>query len=290
MKNKTKQKIGISILASAFVLSALIVSSALAYTPLLGTSAGGTGTSTAPVKGGIVVGAGTTSYGILATSTDGQVLTQSSTAPLGVVWATASAGGGSGNGNLFAPASSSIAAGATPYYPTAASTTVAVTSSVYQFPDGDTSIGTSTDCGLLCVVNASGTKTFVVATGTTNNNLFQVEYPTGTLPLLGVSSSGVPLFLGTSTPVAIGGASLALDACTSTTTIVPFALNTSTDIAGKTSPIVPLNQSIFQWNSWISQTGANTSTVTTQVCDSLAAGSTPTSTKYLFDIERVSGM
>lgn len=57
-------------------------------------SGGGTGTSTTPFKGGIATGNGSTLC-YTATSTDGFVLSASSTAPCGVAWIAAAAGGGS---------------------------------------------------------------------------------------------------------------------------------------------------------------------------------------------------
>ncbi len=58
----------------------------------IGTQYGGTGTSTSALKGRLLIGDGSV-FTTLATSTDGLVLTASSTAPLGVVWQTASSSG-----------------------------------------------------------------------------------------------------------------------------------------------------------------------------------------------------
>lgn len=105
---------------------------------------------------------------------------------------------------------------------------------------------------------------------------------------LGVTTTGIPLMLGTST-VPLGGAALILDACTSTVTTIPYALSTSTD-AVQTYPQIGLNQAIFQWASQVTGVSANTSTITTSVCTSLSTGGTPTSTRYDFTINRISGM
>lgn len=63
--------------------SALIASAATVLLPSLG----GTGTNIKPGKGSLLVGSSSVAYGLLGTSTDGYVLTGSSTAPLGVIWA-----------------------------------------------------------------------------------------------------------------------------------------------------------------------------------------------------------
>lgn len=123
----------------------------------------------------------------------------------------------------------------------------------------------------------------VIASGT-----ITFKGPNG-LTSFGMTSTGVPLVLGTTTAAAIGGASLAIDACTSTTSVFPYVLSTSTDIF-ITQPQVNLNPAVFAWNSYISSLQAGSSTVTTQICAELAAGATPTSTKFNVSVTRVSGM
>lgn len=79
-------------------------------------------------------------------------------------------GGGSGNGNLFVTPTSSVLANNEVVYSTNGSSTVRATSSIYSFTNGDNTVNSSSDNGLLSVVNASQTVAFSVAS-TTNNNL-----------------------------------------------------------------------------------------------------------------------
>lgn len=177
------------------------------------------------------------------------------------------------------------------YYPfwTTTSGGLSGTSSLYQASVNDLTIGSTSDNGIFSIINASSVVVVKIASTTNNANLFQVLSPTGVSPFLGVTSSGIPLFLGTST-VSLGGASLALNACTSTLTIVPMALSTSSDIVNTEAQTQPGTIGQLDYDSYISATGNATSGVTTQVCGLVAAGVTPTATKYNLTIQRVSGM
>lgn len=190
--------------------------------------------------------------------------------------AVCGSGSGGSNGNLFVTPSSSVLSNNAVVYATNGSTTVRATSSVYSFTNGDTSLNSSTDQGLLSVTNASNTAVVVVASTTGNNFKFQVA--TGTQQVFGIASSGLMYVQGTST-VALGGSSLALDACTSTITNIPFVLATATDMV-YTRPQTFINLAIFGIWTDITGVSAASTSLTTYVCDELAAGATPTSTKY----------
>lgn len=117
---------------------------------------------------------------------------------------------------------------------------------------------------------------------------FQVGSSSGNT-YLGVTTSGVPLFLGTSTSL-LGGSSLALNACTSTITNVPFVLSTSTEVIDTEAQTQPGTIGTLDYNSFISTVGVASTSITTQVCGLVTAGVTPTATKYNFIIKRISGM
>lgn len=80
----------------------------------------------------------------------------------------------SGSGNLFVTPTSSVLANNVVAFKTSASSTVDATTSIYTFPQGDTSIGSSTDNGLFSVVNASNTAALQVASTTNNSNALTV--------------------------------------------------------------------------------------------------------------------
>lgn len=167
---------------------------------------------------------------------------------------------------------------------------------------GNTVIGIPGTSGSLQVqgaINATGSITASTNLSIGGTALFKgaatvssslsVTGPNGLISL-GMTSTGVPLQLGTTTAAAIGGASLALDACTSTTSIFPYVLSTSTDIFVTQPQVTSINPAIFSWGSFISSVQTGSSTVTTQICAELAAGGTPTSTKFNVSVMRVSGM
>lgn len=90
MKNfKHKLKI-----IAAFLVGAGLMVSASVYAAALFPSQGGTGLSTGPTKGDLLVGSSTASYAKLGVGANGLVLVASSTAPYGVVWQSIPAGGG----------------------------------------------------------------------------------------------------------------------------------------------------------------------------------------------------
>lgn len=74
--------------------------------------------------------------------------------------------GGSGSGNLFVTPTSSVQAFNEVVYAANGSSTVLATSSVYSYNDGDVSINTSTENGVLNVVNNSGIPVFRASTST----------------------------------------------------------------------------------------------------------------------------
>lgn len=69
---------------------------------------------------------------------------------------------------------------------------------------GDLTIGSTTDCGIFCVVNASGTQV-ITAASTTNNNL-SVTLMSATTSTLTISSSGLASIIGPSSTIRIGTA------------------------------------------------------------------------------------
>ncbi len=76
------------------VLASLLVFGVVNAATILFPYQGGTGTSTAPTAGDVLVGASGGIYGILNVGSNGKVLTASSTATFGVSWETSGAGAG----------------------------------------------------------------------------------------------------------------------------------------------------------------------------------------------------
>jgi hypothetical protein len=161
------------------------------------------------------------------------------------------------------------------------------TSSAYQASANDLTLASTSDNGLFSIVNASNTVVLQVASTTNNNNILSVGSTAS--PYLGVTSSGIPLLLGTST-VSLGGSSLALNACTSTVTNVPLVLSTSTELIETEAQTQPGGIGSIDYDSYISGVSAASSSITTQVCGLVAAGVTPTASKYNIFIQRMSGL
>lgn len=142
------------------------------------------------------------------------------------------------------------------------------------------------DNGKVGIGTSVPSSTLHVASISTSTPIVQVSSGTATYFL--IASSGMTSILGTST-VAIGGASLALDACTSTITTVPLVLSSTTDVVNTQAQIF-LNPALFGVISTITSSTATTSQITTQLCDILVAGSTPTSTKFNLTFDRMTGL
>lgn len=147
--------------------------------------------------------------------------------------------------------------------------------------NGDVAINSSTDNGLLSVVNSSGVIALQVTSSTTPDFVLAATTSTATTTLnssnlfFGISSSGIPYFNGTTT-VSLGGSALGAGACTSTATTVGVLLSTSTDQAFATPQNYPGADTL--WHAYISRAGTTSTDVTTEVCEPVAA--TPTASKY----------
>lgn len=248
------------------------------------TSAGGVASTTPFTVGNLTI---VSSSGAL--STFGGSNTSSTNCLTGV---TISASGTLSNTNTSCGGSGGVAtttAFSAKYLSEASSSQAITNSPLYSPSANDLTLGSTTDNGLFSVVNASNTAVFQIASTTNNANILSVGSTTSG-PYLGVTSSGIPLFLGSTTAVSIGGTSLALDACTSTTSVIPFVLSTSTDVVNTEAQVQPGNPSTVNYNSYISAVSTGSSTITTQVCGLVTAGVTPTASKYNFSIQRDSGM
>lgn len=148
-------------------------------------------------------------------------------------------------------------------------------------------VGTTTNPGnqQLAVVNTAGTCTLCISATTTPLDFSFVVTPTATPnnqtlftatnTLFAIASSGIPYINGTST-ISIGGGILS-SACTSTVTLIPLLLSSTTDQVFATPQNDP--GGITFWKPVISRSGATSSDITTFVCEPSAA-LTPGATRY----------
>lgn len=123
------------VLTAVFAVTALYVGVARGAT-FVRTNEGGTGTTTTPLKGSILSGAGNTSYGVTPVGIDGTCITASSTAAYGVAFAACSSSSLSGTPNYF------------PFY--SSTTTLSATSTLYFISSSTLStlgISTTTSSG-----------------------------------------------------------------------------------------------------------------------------------------------
>lgn len=113
MKKNILEKITTGILAiiASMLFMAMMSSAATVLFPFQG----GTGTSTVPGKGSLLVGLNTSQYCVIATSTNGNILTSSSTATCGVSWEASGSGITSFNGSTSS-SQSIVTTGATGGY------------------------------------------------------------------------------------------------------------------------------------------------------------------------------
>lgn len=183
-----------------------------------------------------------------------------------IVATTTSGGGGSGNGNVVASPSSSISQYSTPYYLTAASTTVSVTSTLRQFPDGDATINSSTDNGVFDIVNASGTHV-LTAVSSTNNNL-ALLLGAG----LGFSTSSVTVSsCGTGSPTVLGSNNVFAMVTGSSASSCTLNFTTSTAAGGywKNTPVCFVSDS--NTTAVVDVSSISTSSVTFSIASALSA-------------------
>lgn len=179
------------------------------------------------------------------------------------------------------------------------------TTTVYVNTKGDTSFGTTTDCGLICIVNASNTVVMSSVTSTNPNNLWEVDN-SASIAVFSVSSSSVTTVNGpltvqatTTIPTVTASSPLATDANNNiiakpalasssltfniydATTTAPYRFAQS--CFNKTITIAKITVSEFAAAAtdtiqWIRTTALATSTLDTQIATSTAATSISTST------------
>jgi hypothetical protein len=218
--------------------------------------------------------------GCLSVSASGQVTTS-----------TCSGGGGGGGSGSVSVTSGGTVANSVPTWSTSGSSTLTGGTALYAGSAG-ASVGTSAQSGLLNVVDSSGEQSLNVTTSTfaSSTYMLQVMNPAPTtnlssagMTLFAVGTTGLPYLPGTST-VSIGGSPLA-STCASAVTIVPYPLNTLTDVVETQAQTDPGNA--FWYKSAITATGNATSAITTYVCDATTA--TPSASKYNLVIMREIG-
>lgn len=137
--------------------------------------------------------------------------------------------------------------------------------------DGTSTVSVDTRSGrdyIISVTTSSATSTL-----TTANTYFAI------------ASSGIPLFLGTST-ISLGGSSLTGGTCTSTVTLIPLVMSTSTDGFDTYPQTFPGADAL--WLTYISRAGTTSTDATTEVCEPVTA--TPTATKYNIFPKRMTGL
>lgn len=131
--------------------------------PVSPVTGGGTGTSTVPAKGSLLVGSNATQYCVFPLGSNGQVPTASSTAPCGIVWGNVSSSGtgGSGSGTV-----TSITQGfGITLTPSPITTTGAVavnTSSIYLLFSAQSPITYSTSTGVIGWTNSNNYTTTTI--------------------------------------------------------------------------------------------------------------------------------
>lgn len=167
MKKTTLLFVGI---ASVLLISMGFVASRANASPVTPPYGGGTGTSTLPALGSLLVGLNGTQYCVLAVGTNGMVPIASSSAPCGVVWGNASGSGGSG--------SSTVVNGVYPIVMTALSG------------------GNQTSSCPTCQLTSGVTSTYVTVSlgGQTTTGYLQFTYNPGT-QLLSVASETISTVL-----------------------------------------------------------------------------------------------
>lgn len=200
---------------------------------------------------------------------------------------------GGGSGNVITAAASTVTL-EFPYFTTTASTTLNPTSTLFSTTPGLSIATSALSNSLFNIVNSSNISTFNVSATTTPSTdyILAVQTSTATSTIttvntfFGIASSGLPMFLGTSTSITIGGAALSAGACTSTTVVVPIALSTTTfgvDIHPQIYPGAGTD-----WHGYITATAAGSSTITAEVCEPVIG--TPTASKYNIFIKQLTGL